>query len=198
MARSAIKNGLRYTYEDYCSWDDGQRWELLNGVPYLMSSAPNDRHQRTSTELVRQLANFLFGKRCQVFHAPFDVRLNAEAGDDTVVQPDVLVNCHPEKIVGGSLKGAPDLVIEILSPATAGYDRVEKLAKYQEAGVPECWIVDPQDCFVHAYILENGKYVLQIWPGKARASLTVLPGCVIDLADVFAPAPGDEETQEQS
>ena len=78
----------RYTYADYCTWDDSERWELIEGIPYAMSPAPTIGHQRISGRLYRQFANFLDGKPCEVFHAPLDVRLNAADEDDTVVQPD--------------------------------------------------------------------------------------------------------------
>ena len=92
------KENGRYAYEDYYSWDDGKRWELFEGIPHAMSPAPSPAHQGIARELVRQFGNFLLGKPCRVYAAPFDVRLNADSDDDTVVQPDVLVICDHTKI----------------------------------------------------------------------------------------------------
>ncbi|MDR0311390.1 MAG: Uma2 family endonuclease, partial [Acidobacteriota bacterium] len=88
----------RYTYADYYTWDDGERWELIEGEPYLMSPAPRQVHQEILRELLLQLATFLKGKPCKLFTAPFDVRLNADTYDDTVVQPDLLVVCDRSKL----------------------------------------------------------------------------------------------------
>ncbi len=97
-----LRRDQHYTYADYCTWPEDERWELVDGVPYAMAS-PSDAHQVISVEISRQLANFLVGKPCQVFHAPFDVRLNAETGDDTVVQPDIFVVCDKSKRDGKSI-----------------------------------------------------------------------------------------------
>jgi len=88
-----LRKDKRYTYTDYCTWDDSERWELIDGVPYTMSPAPRPGHQSISGEIHRQLANFLKGKPCKLFIAPFDVRLDVDGEDDTVVQPDLVVIC---------------------------------------------------------------------------------------------------------
>jgi len=174
----------RYTYADYCTWDDSERWELIEGVPYAMSPAPSPVHQRLSSRLHRQLANFLDGKPCEVFHAPLDVRLNADDEDDTVVQPDLVVVCDRSKIDEKGCKGAPDVVIEILSPSTARRDRMVKFQQYQQAGVREYWIVDPDTKTVQVCILKDGLYF--VTPYADTAPVTVLPGCSINLQEVFA------------
>ena len=133
----------RYTYADYVTWPGDERWELIDGVPYAMSPAPTIGHQRIAGEIHRQLANFLKGKPCEAFIAPVDVRLNADNDDDIVVQPDVLVVCDKNKLDGKCCNGAPDFVVEILSPSTADHDRVNKFQVYVAAGVREYWIVDP-------------------------------------------------------
>ncbi|MDL2319259.1 Uma2 family endonuclease, partial [Eubacteriales bacterium OttesenSCG-928-A19] len=133
-----------YTYADYAQWDGIERYELIDGQAYMLAS-PSVRHQRVFRELFKQFAVYLAGKTCEVFSAPFDIRLNAAAEDDIVVQPDITVICDPRKIEDGqSCKGAPDMVIEILSPSTARYDQNRKLDLYLEAGVREYWIVDPE------------------------------------------------------
>ena len=173
-----------YTYTDYCTWDDGERWELIDGVPYAMSPAPSRIHQEISGNLYGQFFNFLRNKPCKVYSAPFDVRINADAEDDTVVQPDLLVVCDHSKLDEKGGKGAPDLVIEILSPSSARHDKFLKFNCYQRAGVREYWMVDPDTKTVQVCILENGKYIASVYDDSIPVE--ALPGCTIDLKDVFA------------
>ena len=140
-------NANYYTYADYLTWDEGERVEILYGEP-VMSPAPNRRHQDISRQLVRQIGNFLDGKPCKLYYAPFDVRLFEKDGDppedvDTVVQPDIAVICDESKLDDAGCKGAPDLIIEILSQSTRTHDKTRKYRLYQRAGVREYWIVDP-------------------------------------------------------
>ena len=174
----------RYTYADYASWDDDTRWELINGVAYAMG-APTSDHQAISMSLSNQLYNHLKGKACRVFAAPFDVRLNHDKGDDTVVQPDIVVICDRKKIDRLGCLGAPDLIVEILSPATARIDRVKKFNKYMEAGVQEYWIVDPDTSSVQVHVLKDGAYVVSAYEDTDTVSVSVLPGCEINLTEVF-------------
>lgn len=177
----------RYTYADYYAWDDGKRWELIDGIAYAMSPAPTMSHQGILVELGRQFSNFLKGKPCKVFIAPFDVRLNGLGDDDyDVVQPDVVVVCDRSKLDEKGCNGAPDMVAEILSPSTARKDMVQKFKKYQRAGVREYWIVDPDTKTVIVHILENGSYITHPYSDADTAPVHVLEGCVIDLKDVFA------------
>ena len=173
-----------FTYADYCTWDDDRRWELIDGRAYLMA-APNTNHQRISTRLLRKFANHLDGKRCEVFHAAFDVRLNADKGDDTVVQPDLLVICDPKKIDAKGCKGAPDLVIEILSPSTAGHDMMRKFIKYTDAGVKEIWFVDPDTHDVKIFKQRDGEYFVSMFGPTDKIVVSILPGLTIDMADIF-------------
>jgi Uma2 family endonuclease len=175
----------KYTYADYCQWDDDERWELIRGVPYAMSPAPNQYHQEISRELFGQLYNFLKGKPCKVFHAPFDVRLNAADEDDTVVQPDILVVCDHSKLDGKCCNGAPDLVIEILSPSTADRDRLDKFSAYLNARVREYWIVDPITKTVQICVLHGGFYGVTIHREHEVVPLSVLSGLTIDLGEIF-------------
>ena len=182
----ALPQYKRNTYADYSAWDGDERWELINGVPYAMSPGPSEGHQSVLLKLARQLGDYLDGKPCKVFVAPFDVRLNANTYDDTVVQPDILVVCDDSKLDGKSCVGAPDLVIEILSPSTALKDKNLKFKKYLEAGVREYWIADPDSKTISAHILDNGRYYVTSYAEADTAPVQVLEGCEIDLAKVFA------------
>lgn len=176
----------RYTYADYCTWDDSERWELIDGVPYAMSPAPNHQHQRITRRLVRRFEDFLEGKSCELFNAPSDVRLAADGDDDTVVQPDLFVVCDKSKLDGQNCNGAPDLVIEILSPSSAVRDTVDKFKLYRRVGVREYWIVDPKIKTVHVYVLKNDSYYVDSYEENEDISSSVLDGLTISLPDVFA------------
>ena len=192
MGPLALKLEERFTYGDYLTWDDGERWELIDGVPYNMSPAPRARHQRILGELHRQVANWLFGKQCQVFLAPYDVRLpEADENDnlvETVVQPDLLVICDRDKLDEAGCRGAPDLIIEILSPGTAHKDLKVKFDRYERAGVREYWIVDPVGATVQIFTLgPEGKYGRPEAFGTGdQVKVGLFPELEIDLAAVFA------------
>lgn len=178
------------TFADYLALTDGRRYELIDGELRAMTS-PSPRHQEISGELLRQLANFLEGKKCRVYPAPFDVRLFEQEGDapediTTVVQPDLLVVCDPSKIDDHGCKGAPDLIIEILSPSTQRHDRLVKLNLYQRAGVKEYWIVSPESQTAEVLLLENGSLILhELYTQKDIAKVHTLEGCFLELSKVF-------------
>jgi len=174
-----------YTYADYCSWDDGARWELIDGEAYAMVPAPSTEHQSILMELSTQFGSYLKGKRCKVFAAPFDVRLNADTDDNIVVQPDLVVVCDPAKLDDKGCKGAPDMVLEILSPYSLRHDRFVKFQLYQKVGIREYWIVDPAAKIVSIYILENGQYYITNYSDTDSAPVHVLEDCIINLNDVF-------------
>ena len=175
----------RYTYADYASWDDENRYELIDGVVYMMS-APSVLHQRISRNLFRQLDAFLEGKPCEAFYAPLDVCLNAMGDDDdTVVQPDIVVICEQSKLDKKRCNGAPDFVVEIVSPSTSRHDRIRKLNKYMQTGVREFWIVDPDDKSAATHILDNCKYVINAYEDTEIVPVSVLEGCEISLPEVF-------------
>jgi Uma2 family endonuclease len=183
-----------YTYADYLTWNDGKRYELIDGEVYMMSPAPSISHQEISGGLFSEMFNYLKGKSCKVFAAPFDVRLNAETGDNTVVQPDISIVCDMDKIKDGkSCKGAPDMVVEILSPTTVRRDRIDKFKKYLEAGVREYWVIHPEERNVLVYLLKDEQYVSQAYSDTDTISVSVLDDCRINMAEVFPPAPPEEE-----
>jgi Uma2 family endonuclease len=183
-----------YTYADYLTWQWTEMAELIHGKIYKMSPAPTSLHQKVAGELHRQMANYLWRKKCQVFIAPFDVRLPSSKSKKTdkeiatVVQPDLCVTCDPAKIDERGCLGAPDWIIEILSPHTLSKDLREKFDVYEESGVSEYWVVHPQEQTVLVYALnQQGKYegVLKPYIRTDRISPTALPGLTIDLEEVF-------------
>ena len=174
-----------YTYADYSNWDNDKRYELIDGEVFMMS-APSVEHQNICGELFRQLANFLIGKQCKVFISPFDVCLSGKGDiDDTVVQPDIVVICDHTMLDEKRCNGAPDMIIEVLSPSTSRHDRIEKLNKYLQTGVQEYWIVDPVDKSVAVHIIENSKYVINAYTSDAVIPVEVLNDCKISLQYVF-------------
>ncbi|MHB0937242.1 MAG: Uma2 family endonuclease [Armatimonadota bacterium] len=181
-----------YTYADIQSWPDGERWELIHGVAYDMTPAPGLKHQESLGALFAQLYTLLQGQPCRPFVAPFDVFLpkggEADEDIDTVVQPDLVVVCDRSRITESGIKGAPDLVVEILSPSTALKDQREKYILYQNSGVHEYWIVHPTDHTVMVYRLrEDGKYgTPDVYGENEHVPVGVLEGLQIDLQRVFA------------
>jgi len=174
----------RYTYADYVTWDDDQRWELIDGEAYLMS-APIRVHQEIIGNLFYQLKNFLKGKHCKVYLAPFDVRLNADTEDNTVVQPDILVMCDHAKLTREGSIGAPDMLVEVLSPSTSARDRKVKFDLYRKFGVREYWIVDPETKTTAAHVLKDGEYITRAYSDKDSAPVYVLEGCIVDFTEIY-------------
>jgi Uma2 family endonuclease len=182
-----LKEKEYYTYADYLEWDEGERYELIDGEAYMMAP-PSRPHQEVSGELFGAIWEFLKGKPCKVYAAPFSVRLYPaeDLSDDTVVEPDLVVICDSSKLDHRSCNGAPDLVVEILSSSTSRHDRIVKFQKYREAGVREYWIVDPEEKSLVVYALKNGEYVASTYEDTDTVQVAVLPGCAIDLKNVFA------------
>lgn len=152
-----------YTYADYLTWRFNERLELIKGWIYKMSPAPRRTHQRIETSLSSQLWRYFEHKKCEVYQSPFDVRLIKNKGQadheiTTVVQPDISVICDPEKLDDRGCIGAPDLIIEVLSPSTMKKDYYEKFNLYEENKVKEYWLVNPEGRSLQIFHLENDKY----------------------------------------
>ena len=193
MRRTATLGGAEvrpdehYSYRQYKTWPDGERWELIEGSPYAMSPAPRRRHQRIIGKIFAQLEAYFEGKECQAYLSPIDVFLS-EAGDelddtDTVVQPDLLVVCDPSKLVDEGIKGAPDLILEIASPSTAMRDQTEKRDLYERHGVREYWVINPETLEVLVYRLATeGAYGLPIVVDLRKPCETaIFPGLALKV-----------------
>lgn len=159
---TAEKLQQRYTYADYTQWPDDKRWELINGEVHAMT-APLRLHQDIVFELGRQVGNYLQGKPCKGYVAPFDVRLpyQDEADDkvETVVQPDLSVICDQSKLDKLGCRGIPDWIVEVLSPSTMLKDMNTKRSLYEQHGLKEYWLVHPEDRWLMVYTLdEQGRY----------------------------------------
>jgi Uma2 family endonuclease len=188
----ALKKQDFYTYADYLTWDDNERWEIINGVAYNMSPAPTTKHQAIFGALFNQIYNFLTESQhpCVVFAAPFDVRFPQDAQDDEiidVVQPDVSVICDVSKLDEKGCHGAPNFIIEILSPSTSKKDLVDKRILYENNRVQEYWLIDPTHNIATVYRLEAfGKYGSpMIHANKGKLEVQCLTGLTIDLDLVF-------------
>jgi Uma2 family endonuclease len=178
-----------YTYADYKQWElaEGERYELIDGVAYAMS-APNDEHQAISMEICRQIANFLHGKPCKVRAAPYDVRLfyKEDESDSIVVQPDISVICDQSKRGPEGYRGAPTLIIEILSPSNTSEEYVRKLNLYLKAGVQEYWVVSPTHKTVQVFLLQQGTSQYKVYSGDEVITSAALEGLTVSLSEVFA------------
>jgi len=182
----------KYTYQDYLTWPDDIRVELIHGRIIDMSAAPGRTHQQVLFELSRQVANFLVDKKINGFSAPFDVRLPSRRDNDeeieNVVQPDLCVICDASKLDDRGCLGAPDLIIEILSPSTSFKDLTDKMKLYEEHGVTEYWIVNPVTCDVAVYIQQRkGVYEKpnHYNAGEVIKSMAVA-GLKVELGTVFS------------
>ena len=181
----------KYTYADYLTWQFKERVELIKGRLFKMSPAPNVKHQRIVMDLSVALSVFLRKNKCQVFAAPFDVRLpNLDKNNSqkyTVVQPDVTVICDESKLDEQGCNGAPDLVVEVLSPGNTAKEMNDKFEVYQNAGVQEYWLVDPERESVIIYSLnDKGQYTgSRPYVKGMQVPSYVLPGFVLDTNDIF-------------
>lgn len=190
MGESAREKLDGYTYADYLQWDNGKRWELIEGTIVDMTPAPSRLHQEILMELGRQFSNYLLGKTCKVYVAPFDVRLpwQDESTEETktVVQPDLVVVCDPKKLDQRGCEGAPDLVVEILSPTTAKHDLIVKLRLYERAGVKEYWVVHPTDQTLMVFTLQYGEYGKpKVFAFPDHVPVDILAEFTVDLSTVF-------------
>lgn len=192
MPPSALPQDRRHTWTEYQTWSDDERWELIDGVAYNMSPAPSIRHQRVASNFHGVLYRMLAGKSCRPFMAPTDVRLS----ESDVVQPDILVICDPGKITPSHIEGAPELVVEILSPGTSAKDLREKKWLYQRAGVREYIVVDPLELYVQRFLLSGeGRYgEPEVFGPEDVITLAVLDGLTVDLREILEWIPPDAKS----
>lgn len=195
MSDPAIDRSGRLTYRDYKAWPEEERWELIDGIAYDMSAASMVRHQGLAGILHGEIYAFLKGKPCRVFAAPIDVLLLRPGQDDDeadcVVEPDLVVVCDRSKIGERYIRGAPDLVVEILSTSTTEKDLNEKFALYERSGVREYWVVEPKAEWISRYAIgEDGRFGEPLnWEhdrGPSALPSTVLEGFAIDPESLFA------------
>ncbi|WP_310558572.1 Uma2 family endonuclease [Flavobacterium sp.] len=177
-----------YTYSDYLLWQFSERVELIKGFIRQMSPAPNRFHQVVARNITGIFLNAFIKHSCNVYFAPFDVRLPipSKKKDTTVVQPDICVVCDKSKLDDAGCNGAPELMIEILSPNNSKHDVDTKFKLYEEAGVLEYWIVEPVEKIIFVYTLVNGKYIgLKPQTEGENIQSPLFPDLKIAIIDVF-------------
>ena len=177
----------KISYADLLKFDDDKRYELIDGVPYLMAS-PSVAHQRVLLEIAKQIGDYLEGKECEVFISPLDVKLSGAIDNNeefNVVQPDIMVVCDKDKITEKNIVGAPDLAIEILSPSNIRHDRMRKLKLYQKFGVREYWMVSIEEQNIMVLTLsEEGIYqIAEACYLDEKVKVNVLDNCFVDLKE---------------
>lgn len=188
-----------FTFRDYMRWPDGERWQLLDGHAHAMAP-PSTAHQQVVFELARQIGNQLVGHPCRAFAGPIGVRLargdEADAEVRTVFEPDLVVVCDAGKIDAKGIRGAPDLVIEVLSPSTAAFDQIEKRTAYERAGVRELWLVDIPGGIVTRFVHTGEQYAApEFHHARGRLASSALPALVLDL-DFMQPLKAVDEPWE--
>lgn len=181
----------KYSFADYLTWPENERWEIVDGVPY-MQAAPSPIHQEVLNNINVQFYNYLVGKPCKVYLAPFCVRLGDDAEQKhedikRVFEPDISIVCDKSKIDEKGCMGAPELIVEVLSPSSVRMDRVEKFNSYEEAGVKEYWLVEPQGKIVSVFVLQgNNRYGRpEIYTEDEKIAVSIFPDLVVDLSTVF-------------
>ena len=186
MAAHAAKKTRSYDWDDYRTWDDDKRWELVGGEAFDMTPAPGTGHQRAVLRLAAELHRYFTGKTCEVFVAPVDVKLS----DEDIVQPDIVVVCERSKLKPTHIEGAPTLVVEVLSPSTEVHDRLRKMALYARTGVKEVWLVSPEARLVELFVLDGATYRLTgtYTQGDSLRS-RAFPKLSVNLRNVFTLPP---------
>ncbi len=184
----------RWTWDDYRTWNDDQRRELIDGEPYCMSPAPSSRHQVIAVDLVVLLAQHFKDKVCRPLVSPIDVKLTA----NDIVQPDLLVVCDPSQIHETHIEGPPALIVEILSPSSGRHDRVRKLNLYARSGVAEYWLIQPYPAVVEVLRLDGDSYrIAGVYTDRDHLYSPTFPELTLDLAEVFTlPVPIAERIDE--
>lgn len=187
---SQLDPNKTYSYADYLTWRFDDMVELIKGKLFINSPAPASRHQLIASNLHRDISNHFRKHACQSYFAPFDVRLVKGRKEDTeiftVVQPDICVICDLSKIDARGYAGAPDLVIEIISPSTAKKDIDYKYKLYEEYGVKEYWIVFPDSNALDQYYLSEGRYERKdVYVNGQSFYSTAFPDLLINLEEIF-------------
>ena len=184
--------GKKYSYADYLTWPEDERWEIIDGTPY-MQSTPTRIHQEISGELFKQIAVYLTGKSCKVYAAPFCVRLpqDHEKNENeikNIVEPDISIICDKSKLDDKGCIGTPDMIIEIISPSSTRKDKIVKFNRYEKAGVKEYWIVEPDQKFISVFILQdNQRYGRpEIYTEDGKIAISIFQDLIIDLFTVFS------------
>jgi len=180
-----------YSYADYLTWPEDERWEIIDGIAY-MQAAPSPIHQEILVGLLTQFHNYLAGKPCKVYPAPFCVKLmNEDAKNpediNKIVEPDITIVCDKSKIDGKGCNGAPDMIVEILSPSSIKMDRFIKFNKYEQAGVREYWIVEPEGKLVSVFALQNDRRYgrPEIYTEDDKIKVSMFPDLNVDLKPIF-------------
>ena len=191
-----------FTYAQYKNWPDDERWEIIGGEAYGMSPAPGTTHQRIIGNIFTRIYNYLKDRDCEVFVSPFDVLLPEpdESEDETsnIVQPDIVVICDDSKLSEKGCTGAPDVVIEIISPSSASRDQIVKLNLYEKLGVGEYWIVHPVDKICWKYVLDGKQYGKpEVYDYKGTPFFHTLPELSVNLKKVFGMENFKDEAQEK-
>lgn len=181
----------RYTYADYLTWEIDHMVELIKGKVFRQAAAaPRRIHQELVLKIGSQLSGLLKGNKCKAYIAPFDVRLPVKSRKhediNTVVQPDICVVCDPEKLDDLGCVGAPDLIMEILSPSNNKKELQNKYEVYEESGVLEYWIIHPYEKTLLVYTLTDGKYVpSKLFTLGDRVPSQCIKGFVLDIDELF-------------
>lgn len=186
MGEPALNPEERFTYKELKTWPEDERWELIRGVPFRMQS-PRTVHQRVLVHLLTQLGAWFAGKPCEPFVAPLDVLLRDDPDQDeddvdTVVQPDLLIVCDPERVKDNGVHGAPDWVLEILSPSTSWRDQTEKRGLYEYHGVKEYWVLNPDTLDLTIFCLVGGRFAAPQGASlRAPVAVGLFPGLELSL-----------------
>jgi len=185
------KEKNNYSFADYLTWSEDERWEIIDGIAYLQS-APSPIHQEISGGLFAQFYNYLSDKPCKVYHAPFCVKLmtdDVKTNEDIkkVVEPDITIVCDQSKIDDKGYNGAPDMIVEIISPASIKMDKFIKFNKYEKAGVKEYWIVEPEGKLVSVFTLQGDQRYGRpdIYTEDDKIKVAIFPDLVVNLKPIF-------------
>ncbi|WP_114751784.1 Uma2 family endonuclease [Pleomorphovibrio marinus] len=198
MEKEKLKNNLNepfseyghYSYADYLNWQLDEMVELIKGKVFRQIAAPRRIHQEVSGRVFTKIYNYLEKKPCKVYAGPFDVRLPVKSKKnediDTVVQPDICVVCDPEKLDELGCVGAPDLIVEILSPGNNSKELQDKYKVYEASGVKEYWVIHPSENTLLIYTLMNGEYkASRLFTTGDTLQSEVIKGFTLEVGDIF-------------